>query len=360
MITLFSTLPTPRHSRDPHHYCNPSNFSNSSNWSHTRYLSLLLLLLATLAGCTDKNPPKSSLEVAINGINGGALSFDGQYAVVGSVLHGGSFWRLSDGERLYNWNHAEQDDDRIIISADIDPSNTRALTADAATIVLWDLQSGQASRFWTSPAEVLDSKLADGGRFALLGLADHSAVIFDAVRGGIARTFPHKGRVRSVDISDDQLVAITGSEDHTAVIWQVSNGKPLLTINHEEDVQLVRLSPNRRYALSAAKYDRAEIWDIEKEKAIAQVPLKAEKLKRGLRVTAATFNNNGSQLLLGYPNRTVELRMTTSMKLLKRWTLPKRNRWQPTAAAVVDLAFDRQRGRYRAISSDGFVHLLER
>lgn len=323
-------------------------------------LLLSLSLIAILGGCTPENPPSQSLEVALNGINGGAISADGQYAVVGSVLHGGSLWRLRDGERLYNWNHSQENDDRIIISADIDTSSTRALTADAATMVLWDVKNGQANRFWTSPAEVLDSRLSRGGRFALLGLADHSAVIFDAVRGGIARTLNHKGRVRSVDISDDQLIAITGSEDHTAVVWQVNNGKPLFTINHEDDVQLVRLSPDRRYAFSAAKYDRAEVWDINKEKAIAQVPLKKEKIKRGLRITAASFSPNSDQLLLGYPNRTVELRTTTTMALIKRWTLPKRRRWQPTAAAVIDLAFDQQSGRYWAMSSDGFVHRLEK
>lgn len=322
---------------------------------HWCYAGLILL-----AACRPQYSPLSSIEVARNGINGGALSRDGQYSVVGSVFHGGSLWRNSDAERLYNWNHSKDStDDRIIISADINATNQRALTADAATLVLWDVSTGAATRFWTSPAEVLDSKLDIEGRYALLGLADHSAVIFDAIQGGITRKFSHKGRVRSVDLSDDNLIAITGSEDHSAIIWQVSNSKPLFTIQHKEDVQFVKLSYDGRYAVTAAQFDRAELWGVEKQRSIAQLPLKKERLKRGLYITSARFSDDSKQLLIGYPNRTIELRTTQSLKLLKTWTLPKRKHWQPTNAAVIDVAFDQQDKQYRAMSSDGFVHLLQ-
>lgn len=319
----------------------------------------LVLCAIAIAACGEQKQPVASIEMANKGINGGALSENGQYAVIGSIFHGGSFWRNTDGERIYNWNHSKDVDDRIIISADIDDTNTRALTADASSLVLWDIDSGQASRFWTSPAEVLTSKLSSGGRYAMLGLADHSAVIFDAVRGGITRTFRHKGRVRSVDISHDRRLAITGSEDQTAAIWQLQDGQRLFTIKHDEDVQLVKLSHDGRYALTAAQYDKAILWDIDTQQEIATIPLKKEQLKRGLRVTAAEFGRDGQHILLGYPNRLVELRRLDSLALIESWTLPKRDQWQPSAAAVIDLAFDSKKGQYWVMSSDGFVHRLE-
>lgn len=278
---------------------------------------------------------------------------------MGSIFHGGSFWRTNDGERIYNWNHSDQIDDRIIISADIDSTETRAITADASSIVLWDINSGRADRYWTSPAEVLASKLGTGGRYAMLGLADHSAVIFDAVRGGITRSFYHKGRVRSVDMSENNQIAITGSEDHTAAIWQLSDGQRLFTIKHEEDVQLVRLSPNGQYALTAAKYDSAKIWNVDKQTEIADIPLKKEQLKRGIRLTAASFSEDNRLLLLGYPQQKVELRELPSLNIVKTWTLPRRNQWQPSAAAVIDVAFDKHRQKFWAMSSNGFIHLLQ-
>ncbi len=311
-----------------------------------------------VGACGDKNLPDVSSEVASKGVNGGALSDDGKYAVVGSLFHGGSLWRTEDHERLYNWNHNSGNNDKIILSADIDPSNTRALTADAATLVLWDINSGEALRFWSTPAEVLSSRLFNNGRYAILGLADHSAVIFDAVNGGITRTFTHKGRVRSVDISNDQRLAITGSEDQSATVWDIESGEALFTMNHDEDIQLVSLSNVGRYALTASQYDRVELWDLITKSSLGMLPLKKEQLKRGLRITAAEFSHNNRHLLLSYPNQKIELREVKTLDLIKEWTLPKRKQWQPTASNVIDLAFDPAEDRYWVLSSDGFIHQL--
>ena len=229
--------------------------------------------------------------MAINGVHGGSISDDGRLAIIGSVHHGGSLWRLSDGERLYNWNHSKEEPS-VIISSDIDPSGRWALTAEAHTMVLWELNTGNAARFWTAPGEVLDADLAPGGRYALLGQADHSAVIFNTVRGGIVRTFTHEGRVRSVDLSGDGRLAITGSEDQTAVIWNVNNGERLLTIEHQEDVQQVAISHDGRFAFTAAKYDKAEVWDIAEQRSLKTIPLSKERIKRGLEITAARFSRD--------------------------------------------------------------------
>ena len=319
---------------------------------------LIALALILISGCKALDPPSNSIEVARNSIYGGALSNNGQYAVIGSLLDGGSLWRTSDGERLYNWNHTPTIDDQIIISADIAHNQQYALTTDATTLVLWDMNTGESLRFWRSPAEILDSTLSFDGRFALLGLSDHSAVIFDAVVGGVVRTLVHKGRVRSVDVNQDRTLAITGSEDKSAIVWELSSSRPLLTIEHNEDVQLVKLSSDGRYALSAAQYDSVQIWDIKQGALLTTLPLKKEAIKRGLRLTAAAFSPSGDQILIAYPNRIVELRDTLSMTLIHQWSLPKRKRWQPSSAIAIDVAFDRTQDHYWALSSDGFIHQL--
>ena len=314
----------------------------------------LTLLLASCGG----EPPSRKLEVAINGVHGGALSNDGAYGVVGSVYHGGSFWRLADGERLYNWNHSNEESS-VFIAADIDPTGRWAISSEAFTMVLWDIASGQAARFWTAPGEVLDMALVQGGSYTLLGLADHSAVIFNTLRGGISRTFTHQGRVRSVDLSTDGRLAITGSEDQTAVVWDVNLAQAIMTMPFAEDVQKVAISGNGRYAFTAAKYDKAQVWDIELEQPMFTLPLAKEKLKRGLRITAARFSEDGRQLLLGYANRNVELWDIDKRSKLKTWQLSNRHKWQPTAVAPLDVAFTRQSGVYTALGSNGFVFWLE-
>ncbi|MGH1487194.1 MAG: WD40 repeat domain-containing protein [Cellvibrionaceae bacterium] len=321
-------------------------------------LYCLIVTTLLLTACGQSKAPNNRVEVAVNGIHGGALSNDGRLAIVGSVQHGGSLWRMSDGERLYNWNHSK-DELSVIISADIDPSGNWALTAEAHTLVLWDLSSGNAARFWTAPGEVLDADLAAGGRYALLGQADHSAVIFNTIRGGVVRTFTHEARVRSVDLSGNGKLAITGSEDQTAVVWRVDNGERLLTIEHLEDVQQVAISDDGRYALTTAKYDRAEVWDIKQKKSLKTIPLSKERIKRGLEITAARFSEDGKELLLGYTNQKVERWQIQGMKLLDTWKLTKRHQWQPTGVSVVDLAFVKGTNRYYAIGSSGFIYLLQ-
>ncbi len=322
------------------------------------YIYFFCLTVASIiSGCGSSNAPTDRVEVAVNGIHGGSLSDDGKYAIIGSVQHGGSLWRLSDGERLFNWNHGE-DELSVLISADVDPSGNWAMTAEAHTLVLWDINTGSAARFWTAPGEVLDADLANGGRYALLGQADHSAVIFNIMQGGVVRTFNHQGRVRSVDLSRDGRLAITGSEDQTAVVWRVDSGKKLMTMQHEEDVQEVILSPDGRFAFTSAKYDRAEIWDVRAGKSLKSIPLSKERIKRGLEVTAASFSQDSQYLLLGYTNQKVELWNVSNAKRIKEWTLTKRHKWQPTGVAVIDLAFT-QSQRYYAIGSNGFIYLLQ-
>lgn len=325
---------------------------------------VFVVLLSALSACSPSPSELARYEVAVNGIHGGSFSHNGALAVVSSVHHGGSLWRLRDQERLYNWNH-DQQNFSVILSADIEVENRWALTAEAHTLVLWNVSTGEAARFWTAPGEVLDLTLARGGRYAILGQADHSAVIFNTIEGGIVRSFTHQGRVRSVDLSGDGRLAITGSEDQTAILWRVDNGEPIMVMEHQEDVQVVAISPDGRYGFTAAKYDRAEIWDLQERRSLMSLKLSKEKIKRGLEITSARFSSDGQQLLLGYTNRTVELWQIIrgsgvneqKASRLRSWLLSKRHKWQPTGVSVVDLAFS-QNGYY-AMGSSGFIYHLQ-
>ena len=348
--------------------------TNTNPRAHRLWRGLsTLALAAVLGGCDGGAKPSYSFEVAAKGVHSAALSEDGSHVAIGSIHHGGSLWTTADGERQFNWNH-RSGEVTTILSADFSPNGEFALTADPHTLVLWTLrpgrsdgpQQGQAERFWTSPGEVLSVALTNRGRYALLGLADHSAVLFDVINGKIQRTLNHQNRVRSVDLSESGRYALTGSEDYTAVFWDLQAGpdgtdtKPLQRIRHEDDVQLVALSPDGNLALSAAKYDKALLWDTRNGEVIGAVPLAAEDLRRGMRFTAARFSNDGKQIITGRPDQVVQLWSTVSMRELARWKLPKRDAWKPTSAAVVAVAFGKGEVQYYAVASNGFVHRLNR
>lgn len=318
---------------------------------------LILCLGLLLAACEDLAKPSKSIEVAKQGNNSASLSRHGRLAVIGSINHGGSLWLVNSAERKFNWNHSK--DKTTLVASAFSPEGDWAMSTDSHTLVLWNTKTGTALRFWTAPGEVLSIALGPKGNYALLGMSDHSAVIFDAKRGGVKRSFYHQGRVRSVDISSDGKLALTGSEDHTAVLWDIRSGKALHTFAHDEDVQLVRLSERADKALTAAKYDKAVIWNLKTGKSINQIPLSAEKVKRGLRFSAARFNPAGNRLLIGRPDQRVQLWDLGTMKVLKQWKMSKRDPWKPTAAAVQDVAFARKDGQYISVASNGFIQILE-
>jgi WD40 repeat protein len=327
----------------------------------TAIVSALMLFLVC-SGCTKPEKPQDSLEVAAIGLHNAALDHTGEHALVGSIYHGLSYWRTADKERLYNWNH-KPEQTTTLISADFSDDNKWALSADPHTMVLWQTSTGKGERFWTAPAQILDVELNRNGTLALLGLEDHSAVIFDIRRGGIRRTFHHLNRVRSVDLSEDGTKAITGSEDYSVAIWDTRSGEQVAKLMHEDDVQLVRLSDDGELALSVSKYDRAIVFKVTQPDIAAEIPLRAENVKRGIRFTSARFNKDNTLLLTGRPDQIVQLWSISEdegmyLQELARWKLPKRRSWKPSGAAVLDVAFTSDSNRFAAIASNGFVHQL--
>ncbi len=326
----------------------------------SRVFSLPLIFsvtLTALSGCGGTLAPDSQLEVATKGLHTGALSDRGDQSVIGSINHGGSYWKNNAQERLYNWNHRAEEY-TTIVAADFSQNDHWAITANPFNLVLWDTRNGRGERFWTAPGEILDVELGPNANSAILGHSDHTAVIFDIRRGGIRQTFNHTNRVRSVDLSRDGKLAITGSEDYTASLWDVRSGEKISTLKHEDDVQLVKLSPNGELALSVSKYDKALVWNTDGSGVIGEIPLKKQHIKRGIRFTSARFSENNDRLITGRPDQLVELWELPSLQRLAAWKLPKRSLWKPTSAAVLDVAFGEQRGTFHAIASNGFVYTL--
>ncbi len=313
----------------------------------------------SVLGCEQYEPPSHSFEVASVGAQAAALSDDGRYAVIGSVHQGGSLWRVSDGERLFNWNH-DKNEQTVIRSADFSADGHRVVTTDTATLVLWNRDSGAAERFWQAPGEILSVSLDAAGNKALLGLTTELAVLFDVRRGGVLQRLDHGDRVTSVELSADGQFALTGSEDFTATFWQLDTGKALNEIQHDNEVRLVTLSPDASLALSVSKYDKALLWHTSSGEIHGEIPLSAERLKRGLTFTAAAISADNKLLLTGRADEIVELWDIETLQKLKQWRLPKRDKWKPTGAAVLDVAFsDENSSHLVAIASNGFVHQLE-
>lgn len=324
------------------------------------HISKLVLIFFSLllVSCSSGEAPTKSWELAVKGVYGADLSDDGELIVIGSIMHGGSLWRVSDQERLYNWNHRQGELSNIDAAA-ISPEGDFAFTANPQNMVLWNTRDGKAVTFWNAPSEVTSVALTPEAQYALLGLADFTAVLYDAKRGGIKRTFHHQNRVRSVALSRDGKVAVTGSEDQSVKLWEVLSGKLLHQWQHDDEVRLVAISDDGSRVFSVSKYDKAMLWDAQTGTALGELPLRSYALQRGLTFTAAEFSADGRLLLTGTSDRLVQLWNVKSQRELARWTLPKRDPWKPTSAAVVALSFSAKERQYYAMASNGLLHQLD-
>ncbi|MCL6414377.1 hypothetical protein MIB92_01820 [Aestuariirhabdus sp. Z084] len=318
---------------------------------------LLIVSALSLAGCGFTSEEHNQ-EVAVQGLYSAALSAQGEQALIGSVLHGGSLWNLNQGERLYNWNHKAGEASEIVAS-DIAKDGTVAATADGQqTIVLWSIEAGESLGFWRAPGEIRDLALTERGQLALLGLRDNRVVLFNIREGGILTTLLHKDIVNSVDITPDGNLAISGSDDYSAKLWDTNTGRLLQDWDLGNKLVTVALSPNGRYALTAAQSGRAVIWDINTGDPVHELNQYYDLMSRGSTYTSARFSDQDDQLLLGTASGEVFLFDIPSGNISHRWQLSKRGWWQPTGVSVMALARDSASNKVRALGSNGLSYQL--
>ena len=316
-----------------------------------------LFSLLLLTACQQADPPTGSWEVAVQGLYSGALSSDGQYAIVGSINHGGSLWSTRDKERLFNWNHQSAEYTGLVAAA-FSPEGRYAATAGQRTIVLWQVSTGEPVWFWTAPGDVLDIDLTPNGDYALLGLDNHTAVVFDIKNGGIKRTFNHDGKVRTVALSADGRFALTGSDDRSARLWDLQTGQQLYRWDQDNQLITTALSANGRYAFTAAQAGQAVIWDTTTGAQLAVMPIKKGNYIAGASYTAARFSADASQLLTGTNSQLIQLwSVTDTSQPLRTWQATKKSQWKPTSTTVIDVAF--ANASYYALASNGLAHLLK-
>ncbi len=327
--------------------------------SIARHSLLGVLMTATLllGGCEKPAKPASSWESAVQGMYTANLSNDGQFGIVGSINHGGSLWDMHSKERLFNWNHTKGQYTGIVAAA-FSSEGRYAATASHRTIVLWKTSTGEPIWFWTAPGDILSMALTPHGDFAVLGLDDYSAVLFDIKNGGVKRVLNHNGKVRSVAISKDARLILSGSDDETAKLWDVQSGKLLHTWQHSNQVITTALSANGKYAFTAAQADKAVIWDASSGEQVKVMPIRKSSYIAGAAYTTARFSDDEKRLLTGTNSQLVQLWNVDTGGEIKRWEVTKKDKWKPSSATVLSVSFSDQSGRYFAIASNGLNHEL--
>lgn len=307
------------------------------------WISLSIILL--LSGCWPTSPDQR-WQLAAQGAYSAAIDPAGAHLVVGSLQHGGSFWSIADYARLYNWNHRQGFLTEILYS-DFSSDGRFALTANYYNLVLWDTRTGQSVAFWEAPARIQAAALDNTGQFALLGLDNGQAVLFDVQNGGVFREYNHGGPVISVSVNTQAGLALTGSEDNTAALWSLRNGEVVRVFEYNNKVSLVALSGSGKLALMVPSNESAQLWDLSTRQMIAELSTAKYRL------TTATFIGD-QRLLTGTTHRDIFEFDASNGERIGRWRIGGEVSQSLRSTQV--LAVGLRSGQLLAIGSNGYLY----
>ena len=303
-----------------------------------------------LTGCAQDT--ESSLTLAKRGAYDVAFHSQHKQLLISTLFENANVWQLSPFERQYIWHH---DNEQAISQVSISADGQYGITTEFNRLALWDMTTGQNARFWQAPAEIFDVTLSASGRFAALALANHMAVVFDALNGGGRYRLPHKDQVNTIDWRQSRI--ITSSDDGSAIVWSSDNGQALKTLSHSTAVQFAKLSKDADYAITFSQYDGAYFWHITSGESLPISALSRSRIKRGLSILSANNIDGTQDWLRGLSDNTV-LHCDSQHDLVKkRWRITKKQQWKPTATHI--LLVDTHNDNGLVVTSDARVHFLK-
>jgi WD40 repeat protein len=306
---------------------------------------LIIAVSCLLFGCIPQKS-EQQWQVALNGAYSGAIGQRGQSLVLGSFQHGGSYWDITKFAREFSWNHREGYLTEILYS-DISADGQYAMTANYYNLVLWNTNSGESVWFWSAPARIESADLSADGRFALLGLDNNKAVLFDVQNGGLLREFEHAGPVSSVAINVAAGLVLTGSEDNSAKLWNLRNAELIRSFDYRNQVSLVALSRSGNIALMVPANEKAELWNLDSRQKIAN--LKTAKF----RLYSARFVGD-QRLLTGTTHRNIFEFDTATGKKTNTWQIGTEGKQAFKSAIVLDVGW--RGSQLIAIGSNGYLY----
>ncbi len=318
----------------------------------TRLVALALAVLL-LSACADS--PSVRITVAERGVYSGAVAPDGRYAAVGSLLHGGSLWRIGDRERLYDWNlraDRQIDSFTVFTTMAFSGNGQRVASARERELVVWSVDSGSSLSFFEAPAVIRSVAMDQRGERMLLGLEDGTAAVFNVSSGELVRRLSgHRGAVQTARLSADGRFAITGSDDLTAIYWSVEEGVARQRFQHENLVRSVALSANGTYALSAAHGENAQVWRTRDGQAVRSLGTARSV------VSVARFVDADSRVLIGDRRNGVRLYDLESQRQLRSWSIGNRGLYARESQVILDVQWTGNQAL--ALSSGGTLAILQ-
>lgn len=304
-------------------------------------------LTSSLVGCGDK--PLQTLETSNQGTYSGSLSPSGQFALVGSIHHGGSLWRIEDAERLYNWNHSA-DQYSSIVQSTFSTDSKFALTAEKKRFVLWDVASGRPGGFWPAENGVLAMALSDQGRFALIASEDNNLRYIDLATQTLLTTMSHAETINGVAISGDGKLGASGGDDGLLKVWDLRAGKAVFAYQMGGEISALDLSRDGSLVFASRFFGKGHVWRVRNGNMVTTIG------HNRTTITSARFSQDNKKLLTGFTARRMILWDTNTGDRLQNWRADAPLFWRPTGLIVMDVGFTKHENQYLTMFSDGTLY----
>lgn len=301
----------------------------------------IILISMLLIACAQG--PDSSSEIATQGLFSGTFSKDGQNVLIGSQLHGASYWKASPLERKFNWNHQQGEYSQITANT-ISPDGSRAATVNKNQWILWNTETGASLAFLQTPSNILSIALNNDGSRALLGLESGDIWYTNPLTGNNIQEFKQSEAIRSVAINEDANLALTGSDDYSATFWDLLSGQALHTEKLENMSRNVTFSPSGEKAfISSLRNDHLIIntRDFSTLSAIQE---------RYTIFNGAHFSANETQVYLANQQGYIQVFDTATGSETSRYKA-KPKKWLGASRSIIALWADRT--TLKALTSDG-------
>src|SRR6266567_2546253 len=199
-------------------------------------------------------------------ILGVAFSPDGQRIATSSRDQTARIWEASSGQELLTLKgHSGR-----ICSVSFSPDGQRVATGSQdRTAKVWEASSGKELLTLKCNSDGVNcAAFSPDGQHIVTGGDDQTAGLWEATTGKeLLRLRGHSGGVACVAFSTDGQRIVTGSRDQTAKVWETASGKDLFTLKgHGDSIASVAFSPDGQRIVTASADRTAKVWEASGEK----------------------------------------------------------------------------------------------
>ncbi|QBF83624.1 hypothetical protein EXU30_13655 [Shewanella maritima] len=308
---------------------------------------LLICCALTLMACQPKT--KEFQAITTDAVYNADLSQDAQLLLISTANTGLQLWDLKQKSPRYNWNHGQENQANDVIDVAISPNNQFAASMTKDSLVIWQINDGQAVGWWSLPATARSITTADNGH-TLVGLSNGSVMSLSVVQNKLIEFLGHQEKINSVAINAAGTLALSGGNDGKVILWETQTGQPLQEWQLDSRITKVLLNNAGTRSFASDITGNANIWQSGDGKKISSLDIK----RRQINFSAAKFVSDDSQLLTGTPAKDVMLWDSQTGQLLGKWQAQVTKTTKNRGAVVYSVAMT-QPDKIISFSSKGLL-----